>query len=54
MESDSDVVSNFSSGLESESVYDLYDKSTLVRHLDVKMYRSLKIGSSGIEQKIRR
>lgn len=47
-ESDSDIVSNFAAGLESESIYALYDKSTLVSHLGVKIYRSLKIDASSI------
>lgn len=40
MESDSDIVSNFSAGLD--------DKSTLVSHLGMKMYKSLKIDASSI------
>lgn len=48
MESDSDIVSHFSAELESESIYALYDKSTLVSHLNVKMYRSLKIDASSM------
>lgn len=48
MESDSDIVSNFSAGLESEIIYALDDKSTLVSHLGVKIYRSLKIDASSI------
>lgn len=48
VESDSDIVSNFSAGLESEIIYALDDKSTLVSHLGVKIYRSLKIDASSI------
>lgn len=48
VESDSDIVRNFSAELESESIYALYDKSTLVSHLGVKMYRSLKKDASSI------
>lgn len=43
--SDSYMVCNFSAGLESENIYALYDKSALVSHLGVKMYRTWKTGT---------
>ena len=51
VESGSDVVSDFSAGLESESICALDDKSTLVSHFGVKMYRSLKIDASRISKR---
>lgn len=48
MVSDSYMVCNFSAGLESENIYALYDKSTLVSHLGVKIYRTWKIGTPSI------
>lgn len=46
--SDSYMVCNFSAGLESENIYALYDKSTLVSHLGMKMYRTWKIDAPSI------
>lgn len=51
MVSDSYMVCNFSAGLESEKNYALYEKSTLVSHLGVKMYRTWKIGTPSILKK---